>query len=112
MSRKKKSRSLKGKLNVKTGSKKDLIGRSEKGKIPSHNRLAKHTRRQQSAYQKHLAATQGKDTSAGVPPKSASIKPIEAEEYVPEADSDQHEQSDANFDQLSAEELLKRFEQD
>ncbi|MCH8532679.1 MAG: hypothetical protein LAT65_17645 [Saccharospirillum sp.] len=111
MSRKKKTRSLKGKINIKTGSKNDLIGRGEKGKIPSHNRLAKHSKRQQSAYQKHLAATQGKDTSAGTT-KPAPKKPIDADQYDTEADADQLEQAEASFDQLSAEELLKRFEQD
>ena len=111
MSRRKKTRSLKGKLNVKTGSKKDLIGRGEKGKIPSHNRLAKHTKRQQSAYQKHLAATQGKDTSAGTA-KPTPKETAPAQEYDAESEADQLSQPEASFDQLSAEELLKRFEQD
>lgn len=112
MSRKKKSRSLKGKLNVKTGSKKDLIGRGEKGKIPSHNRLAKHSKRQQSAYQKHLAATQGKDTSAGKASRPEARDPIESKDDTGEANSEPMEQPDASFDQLSAEELLRRFEQE
>ncbi|MHA7878175.1 MAG: hypothetical protein ACX931_00155 [Saccharospirillum sp.] len=112
MSRKKKSRSLKGKLNIKTGSKKDLIGRGEKGKIPSHNRLAKHKKRQQSAYQKHLAATSGKDTSAGQALRSQPAKPHEEESYEGHQTTDQPASPEDSFDQLSAEELLKRFEQD
>lgn len=55
MSRQKKTRRLKGKLNVKTGSRKNFIEPGQKGKIPAPNRLAKH-RRQPSAYEKFLAA--------------------------------------------------------
>lgn len=53
MSRKKKTRRLKDKLSVKTGSKKNFLKAGQKGRIPSKNRLAKH-QRQKSAYEKHL----------------------------------------------------------
>ena len=53
MSRTKKSRRIKGKLNIKTGSKKAFIAPGDKGKIPSQNKLAKHKKnRQKSAYEK------------------------------------------------------------
>ena len=55
MSRQKKTRSMKGKLNIKTGSRKNFIEPGQKGKIPAPNRLAKH-RRIPSAYEKFLAA--------------------------------------------------------
>lgn len=54
MSREKKSRRLKGKIDIKTGSKKNFIERGQKGRIPSKNKLAKHGDKQQSAYKKHL----------------------------------------------------------
>lgn len=54
MSRQKKTRRLKGKLKVKTGSRKNFIEPGQKGKIPAPNRLAKH-QRQPSAYEKSLA---------------------------------------------------------
>lgn len=54
MSRQKKTRRLKGKLKVKTGSRKNFIEPGQKGKIPAPNRLAKH-QRQPSAYEKFLA---------------------------------------------------------
>ncbi|WLD59582.1 hypothetical protein NFC81_07315 [Salinispirillum sp. LH 10-3-1] len=62
MSREKKSRRLKGKLDIKTGSKKNFIERGQKGRIPSKNKLAKHGDKQQSAYKKHLEE-QGKPSS-------------------------------------------------
>ena len=62
MSRQKKTRRLKGKLNVKTGSRKNFIEPGQKGKIPAPNRLAKH-RRQPSAYEKFLAE-QNKDNAS------------------------------------------------
>lgn len=54
MSRDKKNRRLKGKLTVKTGSKKNFIGDGELGKIPSKNKLAKHKTRLKSAFQKGI----------------------------------------------------------
>lgn len=61
MARSKKTRRLKGKLDVKTGSKKSFINQGEMGKIPSKNKLAKHKNRQKSAYQKYVETM---DTSA------------------------------------------------
>jgi len=54
MSHSKKTRRLKGKLDIKTGSKKSFINPSELGKMPSKNKLAKHKNRQKSAYQKFI----------------------------------------------------------
>lgn len=110
MSRTKKSRSLKDRLNVKTGSKKDFIDRSENGKIPSHNRLAKHKNRPKSAYQRHIEANQLKDTSAGngpkVPPRAEPEVEYEAA-AVPLVDE---KGADARgFDELSGDELLDKF---
>lgn len=109
MSRTKKSRSLKGKLNVKTGSKKDYIGQGEKGRIPSHNRLAKHKKRQKSAYQKYLEANNLTDSTAGVQSEPAlpRFRRIETEEALVEADNDE---TDKGFDELSGDELLDRFD--
>lgn len=108
MSRKKKSRSLKGKLNVKTGSKKDFIGKGEKGQIPNHNRLAKHKKRQKSAYQKYLEANNLTDSTAGAQPVAPvpRFRKVETEEPRVQADSDD---MDKGFDELSGDELLDRF---
>jgi len=54
MSHSKKTRKLKGKLDIKTGSKKSFINPSELGKMPSKNKLSKHKNRQKSAYQKFI----------------------------------------------------------
>lgn len=54
MSRQKKTRRLKGKLKIKTGSRKNFIEPGQKGRIPAPNRLAKH-QKQRSAYAKFLA---------------------------------------------------------
>lgn len=109
MSRRKKTRSLKGKLNVKTGSKKDFIGRGEKGQIPTHNRLAKHKKRQKSAYQKYLDANNLSDTTAGAPKavQAPRFYPVETEEVRQEVDT---LDTDKGFDELSGDELLDRFE--
>lgn len=58
MSRTKKSRRLKGKLDIKTGSKKNFIERGQKGRIPSKNKLAKHSEKLKSAFKKHLEEQQ------------------------------------------------------
>lgn len=109
MSRTKKSRSLKGKLNVKTGSKKDFIAQGEKGQIPSHNRLAKHKKRQKSAYQKYLEANNLTDSTAGTQSKPAlpRYRQHETEEAPAEADT---EETNKGFDELSGDELLDRFD--
>lgn len=72
MSRDKKTRRLKGKLNVKTGSKKNFILDNDMGKIPSKNKLAKHKNRLKSAFQK------AKDDPNSVP----------ANETAPESDAE------------------------
>jgi hypothetical protein len=56
MARTKKSRSMKDRFNIKTGSKKDFIESEKMGSIPSKNKLAKHKNRQKSAYEKAEAA--------------------------------------------------------
>jgi hypothetical protein len=116
MSRRKKSRSLKDRLGIKTGSKKTFISKGDKGKIPSKNRLAKHKHRSKSAYAKFLEETQGKDTSAGEGPKKPG-SPVNSKADNPEAEAhlsllEQDEQDAADFDELSGDELLKRFERD
>jgi hypothetical protein len=113
MSRRKKSRSLKDRLGVKTGSKQSFIGQGEKGKIPSKNRLAKHKNRSKSAYAKFLEENQGKDTSAGQGPKKIPDKADNRGEsqieyqHIPDTEA---ELDDVNFDELSGEELLDRFD--
>lgn len=74
MSRAKKSRRLKGKLDIKTGSKKNFIERGQKGRIPSKNKLAKHGDKQQSAYKKYLEEQQKSN--------SESSKTVDEEELV------------------------------
>ncbi len=69
MSRRRKTRRLKDKLSIKTGSKKDFIPRGQKGRIASRNTLAKHRRRQKSAFEKHIEQRQLKNT-AGAPTAS------------------------------------------
>lgn len=58
MSRRKKTRRLKDKLSIRTGSKKDFIPRGQEGRIASRNTLAKHRRRQKSAFEKHIEQRQ------------------------------------------------------
>jgi len=118
MSRRKKSRSLKDRLGIKTGSKKTFISKGDKGKIPSKNRLAKHKHRSKSAYAKFLEETQGKDTSAGEGPKkpgnpgSPAAEKSEPAAYQPPLVAEPDELDSADFDELSGDELLKRFERD
>lgn len=66
MSRDKKTRRLKGKLNIKTGSKKNFILDNDMGKIPSKNKLAKHKNRLKSAFEK------AKDDPIAAPLKEAA----------------------------------------
>ena len=55
MSRVKKSKRIKDKLGIKTGSKKSFIAPGEYGKIPSKNKLAKHKKnRKKSAFEKFI----------------------------------------------------------
>lgn len=113
MSRRKKSRSLKSKINVKTGSKKDFVSESDKGRIPSHNRLAKHKNRQKSAYQRFIEENKLKDTSAGSgraasgKTEAAEVESVTDEQVntaVPEP------QDERGFDELSGDELLDKFD--
>lgn len=108
MSRRKKSRTMRGKLNVKTGSKKDFIQQGELGKIPSHNRLEKHKKKKQkSAYQRYLEEKGLPDTSAGQQQVRQRIQQAEASAKA--ADTNKVETTAAkrkDFDQLSGDELL------
>lgn len=109
MSRRKKSRTMKDKIGLKTGSKKDFIKDGEKGKIPSHNRLAKHKKRQKSAYQRFLAEHDQKDTSSGQQTVKERLK--KAEENVKAADKkpEKKEKTLKDFNRLSGDELLDLF---
>lgn len=109
MSRSKKTRTMKDKIGVKTGSKKDFIKQGEKGKIPSHNRLAKHKKRQKSAYQRYLEENQIKDTTSGQQAVKERLK--KAEETVQKADkpADKSEKTLKDFNRLSGDELLDLF---
>lgn len=111
MSRSKGSRTMKGKLGVKTGSKKDFIKQGEMGKIPSHNRLEKHKKsRQKSAYQKFLDETGKKDTSNGkqsvqqridqAQHKQAKEAPVIKKEFKKEK---------KDFNEMTGDELLNLF---
>lgn len=111
MSRIKKSRSLKDRLGIKTGSKKTFISKGDKGKIPSKNRLAKHRNRSKSAYAKFLEENRGKDTSAGQGPKKpTSAGPSNDHSAEPAEPETPDELDAADFDELSGDELLERFE--
>lgn len=113
MSRRKKSRSLKDRLGIKTGSKKTFISKGEKGKIPSKNRLAKHKNRSKSAYAKFLEENKGKDTSAGQGPKKPQTPTPSGEsteELYQRQLADEDDADTADFDELSGDELLERFE--
>ena len=110
MARGKKSRTMKGKLGVKTGSKKDFIKQGEMGKIPSKNRLAKHSKKKQkSAYQRFLEENNMKDTSSGQNSVEQRIK--KAEVSAPSADTKpvKTEKSKKDFNKLSGDELLDLF---
>ena len=85
MSRKKKTRRLKDKLTVKTGSRKNFLKPGQKGRIPSKNRLAKH-QRQKSAYEKHLEQ-QSEEPSAGEEEPSAGEEQPSAGEEQPSAEN-------------------------
>jgi len=111
MSRRKKSRSLKDRLGIKTGSKKTFISKGDKGKIPSKNRLAKHKNRSKSAYAKFLEENRGKDTSAGQPPVKPSVASTGDPKSAPFSEPEPFDDPDtADFDELSGDELLERFE--
>ena len=112
MARSKKTRTMKNKLSVKTGSKKDFIKQGEKGKIPSHKRLDKHKKtKQKSAYQQFLEENNLKDTSSGQNTVQQRIN--NAEEIAKAADTKpekvEKEKSRKDFNQLSGDELLDLF---
>lgn len=108
MSRRKKSRSLKDKLNIKTGSKKDFIEKGEQGRIPSKNKLAKHKKRQKSAYQRFIESKGLKDTTAGGPrPGAGTPEPIRE---TPVDHGLRKDEDERGFDQLSGDELLDKFD--
>ncbi|MEJ2042936.1 MAG: hypothetical protein P8X89_06650 [Reinekea sp.] len=109
MSRSKKSRTMKGKLGVKTGSKKDFIKEDEKGKIPSHNRLSKHKNRQKSAYQRFLDEHKLKDTSSGQSEIKQRLKKAEENVKAAEKQTKKQEKSLKDFNRLSGDELLDLF---
>lgn len=101
MTRKKKSRSLKGKLNVKTGSKKNLINSNDKGKIPSKNKLSKHKKRQKSSYQKHLDSNPELKIEVATKPKPEAKVADTVKEEAPV-----QEPKSKSFDDLSGDDLL------
>ena len=108
MSRVKKSRSLKNKLKIKTGSKKSFIAGEDLGKIPSKNKLAKHKKRQKSAYQKYLEEQKLKDSSAGNPVPAYKDSRQVLTENTETVASEQPAKKD--FDQLSDDELWQQWD--
>jgi len=116
MPRKSKSRSLKGLLGVKTGSKKDFIKQGDMGKIPSHNRLEKHKhKRMKSAYQQFLEENGLKDSSSGQNTADQRVAKAEAEAQA-EAQAKsalvkakKPERVLKDFNTLSGDELLDLF---
>jgi hypothetical protein len=112
MARGKKSRTMKNKLGIKTGSKKDFIKQGEKGKIPSHNRLEKHKKtKQKSAYQQFLEENNQKDTSSGQ--NTIQQRLNKAEEKAKAAETKpkkvEKEKSRKDFNELTGDELLNLF---
>ncbi|MBU2863174.1 hypothetical protein QWZ13_10690 [Reinekea marina] len=110
MSRSKGSRTMKGKLGIKTGSKKDFIKQGEKGKIPTHNRLEKHKKsRQKSAYQKFLDETGQKDTTNGKQSAQKRIEQaqkIQAKKVSPKPVVKKEKK---DFNEMTGDELLNLF---
>ncbi|MFQ3230590.1 hypothetical protein [Reinekea sp.] len=111
MSRSKGSRTMKGKLGIKTGSKKDFIKQGEMGKIPSHNRLDKHKKsRQKSAYQKFLDESGQKDTTNG---KQSVQKRIEAAQKqqakAAPVVKKEFKKEKKDFNEMTGDELLNLF---
>ena len=131
MSRKKKTRRLRDKLSVKTGSKKNFLAPGQKGQIPSKNKLAKHKKRTLSAYQKHLEEQGLTDTSGQ---GQSTERPLQASDDVvqrpeigrkkshelrarkPEAlrkqDSAPTNQDNKNFDELTGDDLWDLLDKD
>lgn len=109
MSRSKKSRRMKDRVSVKTGSKKDFIKQGEMGKIPSHNRLAKHKKKQKSAYQRYLEENNLKDTSSGKNEVRERIKKAEENRKAAETKPKKKDKQVKDFNRLSGDELLEMF---
>ena len=110
MSRSNKSRTMKGKLGIKTGSKKDFIKQGEMGKIPSHNRLEKHRKtKQKSAYQRFLEETKQKDTSSGQHTVRQRLNKVEEKAKVAAIKPTKKEKPIKDFGKLSGDELLDMF---
>ncbi len=111
MARSKKSRRLKDKIGVKTGSKKDFIKQGELGKIPSHNRLDKHKKhKQKSAYQRYLEENGQKDTSSGQENVRERLKKAEETiQTVEKAVKKKEDKETKDFNRLSGDELLDMF---
>lgn len=109
MSRSKKTRRMKDKIGLKTGSKKDFIKDGEKGKIPSHNRLAKHKKRQKSAYQRFLDEHKLKDTTSGQQTIKERLKKAEEKAKAADTKPEKKEKSLKDFNRLSGDELLDLF---
>lgn len=107
----KKGRTLKERVSIKTGSKKDFIKQGEKGKIPSHNRLDKHRRsKQKSAYQRFLEETGNKDESSGLNTVKKRLET--AEEMAKPAEvtnKEKRSKESKDFNRLSGDELLDMF---
>jgi len=110
MARSKKSRGLKGKIAVKTGSKKDFIKQGEMGKIPSHNRLTKHKgKKLKSAYQMFLEENNQKDTTSGHNNVKQRLEKAEETAKTAETTVKRKEKTVKDFNQLSGDELLDMF---
>lgn len=110
MARSKKTRRLKDRVSVKTGSKKDFIKQGERGKIPSHNRLEKHKKKKlKSAYQRYLEEHGLKDTSSGQEAIRERIKKADEIVKAVEEKPVKKEKIVKDFDQLSGDELLDLF---
>ncbi|TXR53419.1 hypothetical protein [Reinekea thalattae] len=109
MSRSRKSRRMKDRVGIKTGSKKDFIKQGEMGKIPSHNRLAKHKKKQKSAYQRYLAENNLADTSAGQQKVRERLKKAEDTRLAVDTKQRKEDKPTKDFDQLSGDELLQLF---
>lgn len=109
MSRGKKSRTMKGKLNIKTGSKKDFIKEGELGKIPSKNRLAKHKKRQKSVYHRFLEENNQIDTTSGHQSVRERLKKHEEKEVAADIKVSKKEKPSKDFNELSGDELLDMF---
>lgn len=115
MSRAKKSRRMKGKVGIKTGSKKNFIKPGDLGKIPSKNKLSKHkSTKQKSAYEKYLEETGQLDTSNGKQAIAQRIHQAKHQKVLAERDvavktHEEEREESKDFNEMSGEELLDWF---